>query len=282
MEVRSRLTGVRGVGLPFTDECAALLSGRPDFAELMNHGIELGRERGWRYVELRDLPKGCQFEASGSFHHHELDLRRRKGELFAGLEGSVRRAIRKAEASGLTVEVTNHNEGVEQYYRLHALTRKRQGIPPQPLKFFRKISEHIVQPGKGFVVLAKAGGKAVAGAVFFLFGSNGIYKFGASDMRFQQCRPNHLVMWTAICELLGRETKVLSFGRTSPGNQGLRRFKLSWGAEERSINYLRYDLRRNQPVPASDRSFGLHTLLFRALPVWANEKLGKVLYRHLA
>jgi len=31
-----------------------------------------------------------------------------------------------------------------EYYRLHCLTRKRHGLPPQPTGFFQKIQEHII------------------------------------------------------------------------------------------------------------------------------------------
>ena len=282
IEVTSSLTGDRGVSLPFTDECKGLVSSKERFSELVEQGIALGRERGWKYLELRDVPNDCEMKASGSFYRHDLGLQQSEAELMAGFEGSVRRAIRRAEGSGLTVEITRDSTGIEAYYQLHSLTRKRQGIPPQPLKFFRKIGEHLMGTGKAFVVLVRSGGRAVAGAVFFLFGNKGVYKFGGSDMAFQHLRPNQLVMWSGMRELRRLGAKCLGFGRTSRENEGLRRFKLSWGASEAIIHYSKYDFSKDKVVAVKDRSTGLHASIFRALPVWANQRLGRCVYRHLA
>ena len=53
------------------------------------------------------------------------------------------------------------------FYRLHARTRRRHGLPPQPFSFFSNIHSEVIKPGLGFVVLAKNASKVVAGAVFF-------------------------------------------------------------------------------------------------------------------
>jgi lipid II:glycine glycyltransferase (peptidoglycan interpeptide bridge formation enzyme) len=98
------------------------------------------------------------------------------------------------------VTFDNSWQSVETFYRLNSITRKHHGIPPQPKKFFKKIFEYIISARKGFVVLALQQGKPIAGAVYFLFGSEAIYKYGASDKEYQPLRPNNLVMWEAIKE----------------------------------------------------------------------------------
>lgn len=282
MEVRSWLTGTRGISLPFTDRCEMLVERSSRFPELMNKAIEVAQERRWKYLELRDLPIGSGMEPSSVYYEHELELGCSENELLAGCDGSVRRAIRKAQASGLAVETRSDLGGTRQYYQLHCLTRKRQGMPPQPWKFFQSMTEDLIRPGKGFVTLVRAGGKAVAGAMFLVFGQKATYKFGASDLEFQSLRPNQLTMWSGIRELRERGAQLLSFGRTSMENEGLRRFKRDWGGKERTVLYLRWDVRQGKAVPAPDRSSGLHTLLFGRLPLWVNKRIGNALYRHLA
>ena len=73
-----------------------------------------------------------------------------------------------------------------------------------------------------------------------------IYKFGASDPKFQELRGNNVVMSRAIEWCAGHGMEALDFGRTETTNDGLRRFKLGWGAEETEIQYSRYDPRENQ------------------------------------
>ncbi len=53
MEVASFLTGKRGIGLPFTDFCAPLLNGTTPFRNLFDFAVNLGKDRRWKYLELR-------------------------------------------------------------------------------------------------------------------------------------------------------------------------------------------------------------------------------------
>jgi len=53
MEVDSWLTGRRGVSLPFTDYCDPLASDLPAFKQLFEQAVQYGRERHWKYLELR-------------------------------------------------------------------------------------------------------------------------------------------------------------------------------------------------------------------------------------
>ena len=125
-----------------------------------------------------------------------------------------------------------------EFYRLHVRTRRRHGLPPQPASFVLKIHDEIIKPGLGFVVLASKGSRPVAAAVFLNKGKKAVYKFGASDERHQDLRGNNLVMWEAIQFLAQGGFDTLHLGRTSFGNEGLRRFKLAWGTVEETIELL--------------------------------------------
>lgn len=189
-----------------------------------------------------------------SFYTHRLELHPEPERLLGGCDETVRRAIRKAERSGLVMETTREERGLREYYGLHCLTRQRHGLPPQPWSFFRAIGRRVLSEGGGDVVLARWNGRAVAGAVFFRFGPNVLYKYGACDPVFQGWRPNNLVMWTAIGHYARLGLAGLQWGRTSLGNAGLRRFKLGWGTQEGRLDYYKYDLRRQQFVTERDQS----------------------------
>jgi len=45
--------------------------------------------------------------------------------------------------------------------------------------------------------------------------------------------------------------ETLSLGRSDLEHEGLRRFKASWGAEEKECVYFRYDIRSGKPVPGT-------------------------------
>jgi lipid II:glycine glycyltransferase (peptidoglycan interpeptide bridge formation enzyme) len=201
--------------------------------------------------------------------------------LFSRLDSSVRRAIRKSEKSGLTIQVERSAGAVAEFLSLHARTRKRHGVPPQPGVFFRQIHEQIIQAGDGFVVLARDGGTAVAAAIFFVWREKAIYKFGASNETKQSLRGNNLVMWEAIRFLAESGVKQLDFGRTDLEHGGLRRFKLGWGTAETPISYDRLETESQAWGSVIPRRTGVSAHLFSRLPAIVNRLAGRVLYPHL-
>ena len=283
MEIVSPLTGRRGISLPFSDFCPPLVFGELRQESLMARLLELGRQRNWRYFELRGgretLP-GSAITAE-KYYGHKLDLTVGCDELLARFDGSVRRAIRKAVKSELVAEASTCFEAVKDFYRLHVRTRRRHGLPPQSFAFFRNVHEEIIKAGLGFVVLAKRRLRPLAAAIFFHSGDKALYKFGASDERLQEVRGNNLVMWEAIKRLAGLGHQTLHFGRTAIRDEGLRRFKLSWGTEEETIEYFRFALHGEAwDGNRRDRS-GFHNQVFSRLPLAVNRFAGSLIYPHL-
>jgi len=285
MEITSPLTGRRGVSLPFSDFCQPLLFGECRQESLMETLAELGRERNWHYFELRggkQMLPGSEVAAE-KHYGHKLDLTVGPGKLFSNFQGSVRRAIRKAEKSGLSVEVTSTRKAMLDFYRLHVRTRRRHGLPPQPLPFFLNIDEEIMKADLGFMALAKKRTNPIAAAVFFYSGKTALFKFGASDERSHESRGNNLVMWEGIKQLCEKGLKTLHFGRTSIGSdgEGLRRFKLSWRTEEQTIGYFKFALNTGEWEDDNYFGSGFHKQLFRRLPLVLNRFAGSVIYPHL-
>ncbi len=282
MEVDSWLTGRRGVSLPFTDACAPLTADGAAFSALGAAVRDRARERAWKYWECRGgRPQFGAVPASTSFWGHQLELSSDVPALLSRLESSTRRAVRKAEQSGLTIEFSRERADMQTFYGLLCGTRRRLGVPPQPWRFFENIQRLVLARNDGWVVLARHGRLPVAGAVYFQSGRTAIYKFGASDDRWQHLRANNLVMWEAIRQFARQGLALLDFGRTSLANEGLRRYKLGWGSVERAIEYVRYDARSGDFVTARDQSSGWHSRVFRLLPLPISRMIGASLYKHV-
>ncbi len=283
MEVNSWLTGRRGVSLPFTDECAPLCTDPDSFRRLYRAALVQAAARGWAYLECRgSQPLFPGVPPSTSYWGHRLELSPDEPGLFAKLESSTRRAVRRAEHGGVTVEFSQDLAATEDFFRLFCRTRRHHGAPPQPFRFFERIHRHVFSQNLGWVVLARQGRQPIAGAVFFHAGKTANYKFGASDRRFLHLRANNLVMWQAIQWYARHGFTALDFGRTSLTNDGLRRFKLGWGARERRIDYFRYDRRKAGFVSVRDEAAGWYTRIFRLLPGVVSRLTGAALYRHIA
>ena len=284
MEVDSWLTGRRGIALPFTDECAPLGADKNAFGKIFAAATAFGKSRGWKYIELRGGRNffGAEVPASVSFYGHNLDLSGGENVLFEKMDGSVRRAVRKAEKDGVTVEISRSLDAVKIFYSLQCLTRKRHGLPPQPFKFFMNVHRHILSQNQGMIAVASHAGRKIAASVYFFLGGRAIYKYGASDFAQQHLRGSNLVMWAAVKWLARNGVKNLNLGKTSLANEGLRRFKLNLGAREGKIEYVKHDLRQDRFVTEDDKVAGWHNVVFRTMPVFMSRAAGGLLYRHWA
>ncbi|MEW6442359.1 MAG: GNAT family N-acetyltransferase [bacterium] len=282
MEVKSLLTGRRGVSLPFTDFCPFLPGGGESFLEVARLLTGYGKELRWRYLELRDGPEPeAGSPPSSTFWTHTLDLSGRADTTYARFRSSTRRNIQKAIREGVEVARTDAPEGVRAFYDLNCRTRKRHGLPPQPYRFFRNVYQEIIRQGLGAIFLARHSGRIVSGAVFFHLGGKAIYKYGASDYRYQDLRPNNLVMWEAIRWYCERHFEELNFGRTEPDNEGLCRFKEGWGAEQAPLRYYKYDFAKARFVGPAPSPARWQNRIFGRMPQPLLNLTGAILYRHV-
>jgi CelD/BcsL family acetyltransferase involved in cellulose biosynthesis len=282
MEVQSVLTGSRGICLPFSDYCAPLTFSAFGHELVAQKLQQIARERHWSYFELRShsiVP--VNVPASESYYGHFLDLRIGPHALVSNFSSSVQRAVRKAQRSGLSVSIQSSPHAMAHFYRLHVRTRRRHGLPPQPRSFFMNIQRHLLDAGFGFIVLVESQKGPIAAAMFFTIGRHAVFKFGASDERLQELRPNNLAMFEGIKHLAEGGAETLHFGRTDKENQGLRRFKLSWGTREAEISYGKFNISADNWVGPRTRRSTLHNRIFRILPGSVNKVAGAMLYPHL-
>ena len=280
MEVNSWLTGRRGVSLPFTDSCEALGAGTQ---ALFDAATRMGQERGWRYWEARgscgqpDTTPGYT-----TFLTHGIQVSGNEDAIFNRFESSVRRAIRKGQNAGVSVDISQSMDDMRSFYRLHCQTRQKHGVPPQPFAFFESLHRHVVAHNLGFVVIARFQGRPISAGVFVHFGNKAIYKYGASEESFSHLRGANLVMWHAIQWYARAGFERFDFGRTAKSNEGLRRFKLGWGAVEQPSRYYRFDFKNHCFVTGPDEAEGLSHRIFRRTPQPISRFIGRVLYRHVA
>jgi lipid II:glycine glycyltransferase (peptidoglycan interpeptide bridge formation enzyme) len=285
IEVQSVWTGRRGVSLPFSDECAPLLSDAVKLPVLLEPVRAFGLERRWDYLELRGAGNDVPFaKQSDDFVSHNLALETSEEDQFSKLRDSTRRNIQKALRDGVEIRHEQTRNAMDIFYSLHCKTRRRHGVPPQPIRFFHRIHTLLIEAGLGFVSLASFQGEWIAGAVYFRFGSRSVYKFGASDLKYQHLRANNLVMWKAICELQKAGSTELSLGRTERYETGLLQFKRGWGAREISLPYHRIGMRKEPRIRESQAPNSMSKVsraVIHFLPMPALRLLGSVLYRHV-
>ena len=283
MELQSLFRPRRGISLPFSDYCDPLLFEPASEGLVFRELCRVSTERNWKYLELRG--SGCvppDGVPAVSFYSHQISLKDGFLGAASSFHPSVGRALRKARRSDqLSVEIDDSESAMRTFFPLLALTRRRHGLPPQPLAFFLHIQREILAKKMGFIVLVRLLGKPIAAMVFFHWGRTALYKFGASDKHFQEHRPNNLAMAAAIQRLTEVGSETLHFGRSSLSNAGLRRFKLTWGATEGALHYYRYSMGTAQWETTLDRTEGVYTKIFKHMPLAFNRVAGRLIYPHL-
>ena len=281
MVVNSRLTGKRAVSLPFTDYCPPLVSKETDFSDLKNEIIEFCKGKGLKYVEIRGGNKLFNGVLPSIFdYNHSLNLSISENELHNNLSSNTKRNIKKSIREGVIVDISNSISALEDFYQMNCLTRKKHGLPPQPKAFFENLFKYVLSPRKGFIAIGMFNNVSIAGAIYLLMGKKAIYKFGASNMEYQNLRANNLVMWEAIKYCKNNDFESFCFGRTEPDNEGLRKFKLGWGTEEETLNIYRYDLRKDEFIKIQTKTTGIHNKIFQSAPLPLLKVFGSMAYRH--
>jgi CelD/BcsL family acetyltransferase involved in cellulose biosynthesis len=283
LEVRSLRGARRWSSLPFTDYCPPLAREAADATELAARIAAAASAAGVGAVELRAPVDATAFAAAPVAVRHTLALGPDPDALLRTFHRSqVQRNIARAERTGVTVAFAQvEAELVRTYYDLHVRTRRRQGVPVQPRRFFQLLWRDLIEPGKGYVLLARVGRRAVAAAVFLTSPGAVVYKFGASDPYWWKLRPNHALFWTAIRRGCESGRQVFDWGRTDLEHTGLREFKRNWASVEEPLAYSKLT---SEPAPAPGARRGARAAgaMIRRSPVWVCRALGTALYRYAA
>lgn len=283
VEVRHLHGTPKWVSLPFTDYCPPLGPDRQDDDQLASALWRASHAAGIRRVEVRAPISGAPAAGPAALRH-VLPLDADPAGVYAGFHRSqVQRNIRRAERERLTVRYADREQDVSGiFYRLHLRTRRRQGVPVQPRRFFRLLWDGVIRTGLGSVLIVEAAGRPVAAAVFLAWNGTVVYKFGASEASSWPLRPNHLLFWHAIRTACQQGYQWFDFGRTDSGHQGLRDFKRSWGAVEEPLVYSALGGGPQQSSPAAGRMAPVLASAIRKGPPLLCRMAGELLYRYTA
>ncbi len=163
------------------------------------------RELGCWHVELMDRSLTVeQMDALGwegrNFANTEIDLSVSEEDIFANMKGSCRTSIRKAERSGVTVEIADDNQFSSEFYsQLTEVFAKRGLKPTYSKERVDLLRKHLGPTGNLLLVRARnADGICIATGIYPAF-KNRMYFWGGASLReFQILQPNEPVQWFAM------------------------------------------------------------------------------------
>ncbi len=282
--IRGAFAGIRIVSLPFSDYGGPLCDSTSVEEEFIKH-IRDACPDGIRYLEIRGGLKAPGDLLPYSYYkRHVMNL----SEGIAALQRKIDRktiqyCIRRSEKAGVTVRRDNSRAGLDAFYHLNNLTRRKHGVPSQPRAFFENLFAGILAKNAGFIMVAEHESSVVAASFFLTVGKQIHYKYNASDpAQIKRLSPNHLLTWRVITWGIEQGYTALDFGRTSPDNEGLIRYKNMWGMEDRELPYFYYPrVKGAASTKESGLGYRLATSMWRRLPLPLMEVSSSILYKHL-
>ena len=205
--------------------------------ECMDRLVSIGEanQLGWKYRV---------------FSNFEIDLAPDEGTILAQMKGSCRTSIRKAEKSGVVVEVAADSSFAEEYYQqLTDVFAKQSLSPTYSIERVRLLIKHLVPTGNLLLVRARdSEGQCIATGIYPAMNGTMYFWGGASWRKYQLLQPNEAVHWFAMRYWKERGMMICDMG-------GGGEYKRKYGGREISVPYLRTS---RYPFLEATRNLAMH------------------------
>ena len=119
-------------------------------------------------------------------------------QLFARLDESCRRAVRKALAAGLAFEAFTTREAIDLYWPIAQVSAARTGENLPARAYYEAVVDTFAPSGRCVVLLAKHEGRHAAGLILLVDKGGASFLAGASHPEFLPMRVNDFLHWSAI------------------------------------------------------------------------------------
>jgi FemAB-related protein (PEP-CTERM system-associated) len=272
------------VSLPFLDT-AGILARSPDAEQaLLERALVLARELGSGVLELRQATplQGWGSPSDQTRIDLMLPLKKDPDEQWKNLRKEARNRTRKATSEGLVIGDGSPEELLNGFYGPFQVNMRDLGSPVHAKRFFQVMMRAFGANLR--IMVTRYGAEPVGGLVAIRFGE-GVSVPWASSLRAHRNRcPNNILYWEAMRWAIETGAREFDFGR-SPHGSGTHQFKLSWGARERVLSWVRFGSDgRALPLEetARDGLLGKLSAAWTHLPVPLTAALGPTLRRYLA
>ncbi len=287
--VRSRIMGNRLVSIPFATTCDPLVETAEQLEALLQKVFDLASAIDIKKLQIKTLNCGLlcsddRFWKHDFYKHHFILLDKEPEKLARSFHRTnVRQRIKRALNSNILVKQAEDESEMADFFRLHAITRKKVGLPPQPYSLFKCLWDTFSPSGRIVLLLARKNNETLAGLILFRFRDRVSAEFLAWDDQFVNLSPNHKLFWDAIQDSYNEGYKVFDFGRTAVSSKSLMTFKSRWGTTV--VDLPQYFYPRKAYEGYLDRentlAFWLINKAVTNLPENVCKVIGSFLYQHL-
>jgi len=290
VHIKSRLFGNSLVSMPFQDYGGIVASNQDVSQALLDHALQLKNERTAQFLELRYRQEPPIFASSAGIAFGDkstliLDISHGNNDvenLWKSFSPKVRNQVRKAQKSGLTVQIGGA-EMLDEFYRPFAVNMRDLGSPVHHPKFFTEIFRVFGDDVR--LALISEGKKTVGGLVVFFHKNIAVVPWASCYRSYFSKCPNNLLYWETMQYACARGCVQFDFGRSSL-NSGTYHFKLQWGAVPFPLHWRIYgdggtDNGSAQPA-AESRALRMASAVWKHIPVGAANIIGPRIRRFLS
>jgi hypothetical protein len=286
-KVKSWITGRRLVSLPFSDHCDLLADCTAEAEELLADISEKVIMDGYHHAEIRPMTAGepapwisANLQPAETFCLHRLSLERPLDTLFRNFHRNcIQRKIQRAEREELVYESGRSEALLVKFYDLQLRTRRRHGLPPQPVRWFRNLVELL---GDNLTIRLASKDQSPVAAILTLSNKTTVtFKYGCSDERLHNLGGTPFLLWKAIEEAKCQGMLEFDLGRSELDHAGLVRFKDRMGAVRTMLPYWRYPSVKTVDAGRPTWRIQIAKAIFSLVPDPVVVASGKFLYRHI-
>jgi FemAB-related protein (PEP-CTERM system-associated) len=281
VQLKSWAFGNMLVSMPFFNY-GGISADHPEVQDdLMDAAIEVARERGSDFVEIRhdddvwerDLPRKTNKVSM------RLQLPQSADALWKSFPAKLRNQVQRPRKEGMTVAVGREEE-LAGFYDVFSANMRDLGTPVYPRAFFSNILRTF--PDRTWIVTVRSGETTVAAGFLAGFKDRLEIPWASSARAFNRFSPNMLLYWKALEFACERGYGVFDFGRSTPG-EGTHRFKAQWGATSHPL-YWYYWLRNGGDLPQvnpTNPKYKMAIALWQRLPLGLTRQLGPSIVKYI-
>ena len=221
--------------LPFCDLAGALAVDQTIQAALITAAQNMAAETGLKYFEYRTSSLADESAAminrtlpADQKVRMILDLPDSSETLLSGFKSKLRSQIKKAEKNGLTVEIGQTDQLIDDFYDVFSCNMRDLGSPTHSKQWFHEIKRHYKQ--NMIISIIKVEGEAIGAGIVLFNGVNASIPWASTKRNFNHLSPNMLLYWSLLQYTTDNGYKAFDFGRSTPG-EGTFKFKQQWGAK---------------------------------------------------
>ncbi len=167
---------------------------------------------------LPDEGRGYRTTAVAGWASGLIDLTQPEDTLFAGLRGNWRNSVRKAERSGVTLEIGSDDHLFQHFLEEQSTFLAERGFATSVRAEFLQVLQALMPPERKMIVLAAfENGLPVGSVLVARYGDACEYLAGNSRTRAPGLGVGQLLLWQAIVAMKQRGCTKFDLGGMEPG-----------------------------------------------------------------